>query len=160
MKKVGLRLMGLCLAVSLGTGLASVGKPGTAPTAGETAKTPVEAGAEAAGEADGVTRGLEVYRTQYCGTCHTLKAAGTLGIFGPPHDAIGVIAGARIQDPHYHGEAKTAEAYLIESILNPRVYLVPGYSFTYHHMPAYTALSETDLDALVTMLLAQTGVRQ
>ena len=133
------------LVIGLGTGLVlALSKP------------PVNAAAEAAV----IARGLDVYHAQYCGICHSLTAAGTTGTFGPPHDAVGVIAQARIQDLHYHGKATTAAAYIRESILNPQAYLVPGYALTYHHMPAYTSLSENDLDALVTMLLGQTGTRR
>ena len=109
---------------------------------------------------DTLTQGLEVYQTLYCGTCHTLRAAGTEGAFGPPHDALGVIAGARIQDPNYHGEAASAEAYIRESIVSPTAYLVPGYGLSYHHMPAYTSLNEEDLGALVKVLLEQTGAQR
>jgi mono/diheme cytochrome c family protein len=102
-----------------------------------------------------LTRGFEVYKGSYCGICHTLPAAQTAGVFGPPHAGIGVIATARIQDANYTGSATTAEAYLRESISDPEAYTVPGYAGSVHRMPAYTTLSDEDLTALVYMLLQQ-----
>lgn len=39
-----------------------------------------------------MARGLAVYQSYYCGACHQLDAAGSKGVFGPPHNAMGVIA--------------------------------------------------------------------
>lgn len=102
-----------------------------------------------------VARGLELYRQQYCGTCHKLDKADTGGIFGPPHNGIGAIAAQRIRDEAYTGRATTAEDYLRESLVDPGRYLVPGFENTRYRMPAYTHLSETDLNALVQMLLRE-----
>jgi hypothetical protein len=49
----------------------------------------------------------------------------------------------------------TATEYIRESILNPSIYLVEGYEQSRHHMPAFTHLSEADVEALVQMLLQQ-----
>lgn len=102
-----------------------------------------------------IAAGLEVYLKQYCGVCHRLDAAETTGPFGPPQDEVGTIAAQRISDPSYAGQATTAEEYIRESILDPATYLVPGYPGGRYRMPAYTGLSEADLDALVQMLLDQ-----
>lgn len=99
-------------------------------------------------------RGVDVYLEQSCGTCHALGLAGTRGPFGPPHDAMGVIAAARVLDPGYRGEATDAAGYVRESIVAPLAYVVPGYAGTYHRMPAYTFLNDADLDALVALLSA------
>jgi hypothetical protein len=82
-----------------------------------------------------------------------LDAAGAGGIFAPPHNGMGSLAEQRIRDAGYTGTATTAEAYIRESILDPTIYLVPGYEHTRYHMPAYTTLPQADLDALVQMLL-------
>ena len=102
--------------------------------------------------------GLEVYKIYYCGLCHQDTAAGTEGIFGPPHDGVAVIAQARILDPNYSGSAETAEAYLKESMLEPELYVVPGYELARHRMPAYKHMSAEELDALVYFLLHQKEV--
>ena len=102
-----------------------------------------------------VEHGLELYQASYCGVCHTLDAAGTKSIFGPPHNALSVIAGARISDASYTGTAKTAEDYIRESITHPDAYIVPGYAVSKYRMPAFINLSQENLDALVQMLLQQ-----
>jgi hypothetical protein len=102
-----------------------------------------------------VSRGLEVYRQQYCGICHQLSVAETAGKFGPAHDAMGVVAEQRLGAPGYNGAATTPGEYILESLINPKAYLVPGYELTSHHMPAYAHLEQGDLEALVQMLLHQ-----
>jgi len=106
-------------------------------------------------EGDMLSRGLAVYNAQYCGTCHTLKAAGSSGAFGPTHDGMGTVAAARVGDPGYHGEATDAAAYILESITDPDAYLPADYAGSRYRMPAFTELSEADLDALVQFLLSQ-----
>jgi nitric oxide reductase subunit C len=102
-----------------------------------------------------VTRGQEVYRAQFCGTCHALASVGTGGRFGPTHDGVGAAAEERIQDPAYGGSAQTAEQYLLESILDPGAYRVPGFGGTRFVMPSYGHLPEEDIEALVQMLLRE-----
>jgi len=101
-----------------------------------------------------IARGVEVYREQGCGVCHSLAQAGTGGVFGPSHDGVGGRAEARVHDPRYHGKATTGREYLKESILDPAAYRVPGFEITRFAMPAYTGISDEDLDALVAMLAA------
>jgi mono/diheme cytochrome c family protein len=100
-------------------------------------------------------QGMKVYQEQYCGICHQLDAASTAGRFGPTHNGFAQTAEQRIRDPQYTGEAATAGEYIRESILSPELYLVKGYEHSSHHMPAYTNLSGTDLDAVVQLLLLQ-----
>jgi hypothetical protein len=99
--------------------------------------------------------GVIVYRTNYCGVCHELPAAGTRGTFGPSHVGMGAIAAERIADPAYGGQATSPAEYLAESILQPTAYLVPGYATTAHPMPSFAHLPEADITALVNLLLAQ-----
>lgn len=97
--------------------------------------------------------GVEVYLQSYCGACHALASAGTAGAFGPSHDDARAQAEERLRDPNYRGAATTAEEYIRESIVDPGVYLVPGYAATPHRMPAYGNLSDEALDALVALLM-------
>ncbi|NDJ60695.1 MAG: cytochrome c, partial [Chloroflexi bacterium] len=99
-----------------------------------------------------VERGISIYRAQYCGSCHTLDAANTRGIFGPAHDNAAADAAAHLQAPNYSGEAATVEDYLRESIVNPLVFYTPGYEATNHHMPAFGHLPAEDIDAMIYML--------
>lgn len=101
-----------------------------------------------------VMRGLEVYRQQYCGTCHRFDRAETSGIFGPPHDNFAVIAEQRIREDVYTGNATTAAEYVRESIADPDVYIVPGYAAGWHRMPPDIDLAPEDLEALVQLLLS------
>ena len=111
--------------------------------------------ADTAKQESPVASGLEVYRAQYCGVCHTLDAAETRGPFGPTHNGIATTAARRVTDPGYTGNATTAEEYIRESITDPAVYVVPGSTLGRYGMGAYTMLSETELDALVQFLLEQ-----
>ena len=102
-----------------------------------------------------IADGQEIYLKQYCGICHQLDALETRGTFGPTHDGIAQRAAERIRDPQYHGQAQTAAEYLMESLIDPTIYIVPEYHLTSHPMPDYSYLSEEDLQALVALLLQQ-----
>lgn len=99
--------------------------------------------------------GQKVYLKNYCGVCHVLTAAGTRGMFGPPHDHIAATAVQRLADPNYGGTATTAAEYLRESIVDPKAYAAGGYTNTPHPMPPYAHLPQADIDALVFFLLQQ-----
>lgn len=102
-----------------------------------------------------VSRGIEVYRENYCGSCHTLAVANTRGTFGPNHDAAATIAAEHLSSPNYPGNASTVPAYIRESILNPALFYTPGYEATNHHMPAFTHLTPAEIEAMVYMLSRQ-----
>ena len=106
-------------------------------------------------DADLIAQGVQVYRSAYCGVCHTLAPANTRGSFAPNHDHVATAAQEHLADPSYNGSATTVAEYLMESLLTPQRYLVPGYELSPHAMPAFSHLSETDLNALVAMLSAQ-----
>ena len=108
-----------------------------------------------ANSTDLAAQGMAIYRQQYCGICHQLTATGSGGTFGPSHNGMGTLAAQRIADATYHGTATTAAEYLHESLVDPLVYIVPGYELTSHRMPIYTFLPESDLAALVEFLLQQ-----
>lgn len=100
-----------------------------------------------------IADGQEIYLKQYCGICHQLDALETRGTFGPTHNGIAQRAAERIQDPNYHGHAQSAAEYLMESLIEPTIYIVPEYALTSHPMPDYSYLDEADLEALVVLLL-------
>ncbi|MEN8145883.1 MAG: hypothetical protein ABFS14_13165 [Gemmatimonadota bacterium] len=152
----GLRLAPVLL------GLVAACAPGSQPESRPDAGTSVDTTPAQEGEApdsapvsQSAADGLAVYASQYCGVCHELGSAESVGTSGPTHDAIGTIAAQRIADSRYTGEATTAEAYMRESIVAPMAYIVPGYEVTLYRMPAYTNLSEPELEALVQMLLKE-----
>lgn len=102
-------------------------------------------------------RGIQVYRQNYCGTCHELDAAETWGNFGPSHNASGLVAQRYIDNGDYTGPATNAEEYLYEAIVDPMSFMTPGYQGGAHPMPAFVHLPEEDLDALVYLLVNQRG---
>ena len=104
---------------------------------------------------DLVTAGLAVYGKQYCGTCHVLDTAGSTGAFGPTHNGMAAIAAQRVRNPNFTGSASTAEEYILESIVDPTVYVVSGYERSRSRMPAYGNLSEVEIGALVNLLLQE-----
>ena len=106
-------------------------------------------------DAEQIAYGIEVYRSQYCGMCHTLTVASTGGTFGPSHDGIGTIAEERIQAEAYTGKATTAEDYLRESIVEPAIFRVPEFSLSNHQMPPYSHLPAEDIEAMVYLLINQ-----
>lgn len=107
-------------------------------------------------DASMVDRGRTLYVEHHCGVCHALATVGAEGFFGPPHDAMGDVAAARVASRDYEGDATDAAGYIRESIVDPQAYVVPGFALTRHPMPAYD-LPEEDLDALVAFLMAQRG---
>ena len=69
----------------------------------------------------------ELFRRAGCPVCHTIPGIeGAMGKVGPPL-TVGTSGPQRLADPNYRGRARTVREYVIESILNPSVYVVPGY---------------------------------
>ncbi len=64
-------------------------------------------------------------------------------------------AATYIADEDYTGDATTVDDYIRESIVNPKAYFTPGYAVSNHAMPAYTNLTEEQLDAVVYMQAQQ-----
>ncbi len=102
-----------------------------------------------------VIDGLELYRQQNCSTCHRLDAAGAYGKLGPTHNGLVDTAETRLHDPYYTGAATSPAEYIRESIVKPEIYLVTGYNSPRQKMPAFTNLSQVELEALVQFLLQQ-----
>jgi hypothetical protein len=61
-----------------------------------------------------------------CTVCHTIPGIPGEGRVGPKLD-LGRTGPTRLADPHYRGQAATVHEYVIESILSPGAYVVPGY---------------------------------
>lgn len=62
-----------------------------------------------------------------CPVCHTIPGIRAAeGRVGPKLD-LGRTGPVRLADPRYRGQATTVHEYVIESILNPGVYVVAGY---------------------------------
>ena len=69
----------------------------------------------------------EIFTRAGCAVCHTVPGIpGADGRVGPPL-LLGATGPARLVDPTYRGHAKTVHDYVIESVIEPGVFVVPGY---------------------------------
>ncbi|HKT34510.1 MAG TPA: hypothetical protein VJR03_06730 [Nitrospira sp.] len=92
-----------------------------------------------------------------CPVCHRIPGiAGADGRVGPPL-MLGTTGRERLQDPSYHGRARTVHEYIVESVLEPEVFVVPGYPAG--AMPTWygAKLSALALEKIATHLEAQMG---
>ena len=92
--------------------------------------------ADAGGEGDGngglLTTGTEslpkIFEKAQCIVCHTVPgiSGAAEGEFGPEL-YMKANAPKRISDPGYHGAATSVREYIMESIIDPNLYVVPGF---------------------------------
>lgn len=69
----------------------------------------------------------EIFTRAGCAVCHTVPGIpGADGRVGPPL-LLGATGPARLADPSYRGHAQTVHEYVIESVVEPGVFVVPGY---------------------------------
>ena len=69
----------------------------------------------------------EIFTKAGCLVCHTVPGiSGADGRVGPPL-LLGATGPARLADPAYRGRAKTVREYVIESVIEPGVFVAPGY---------------------------------
>ncbi len=69
----------------------------------------------------------EIFMKAGCSVCHTIPGIpGADGRVGPPL-LLGTTGLARLADPSYRGHAQTVHDYVIESVIEPGVFVVPGY---------------------------------
>jgi cytochrome c oxidase subunit II len=88
--------------------------------------------------------GLSAFNTNLCSSCHTLSAAGATGTTGPDLDKL----------VSYAKQAKQPlAAFVHQSIVDPGAYVQPGYPNGVMPTNFASALTKTQLDALVTFLV-------
>jgi len=69
----------------------------------------------------------EIFTKAGCAVCHIVPGIpGADGRVGPPL-ILGATGAARLTDSGYGGQAKTVREYVIESVIEPGVFVVPGY---------------------------------
>jgi len=69
----------------------------------------------------------EIFTKAGCSVCHTVPGIpGADGRVGPPL-LLGATGPVRLADPAYRGNAKTVHDYVIESVIEPGMFVVPGY---------------------------------
>jgi hypothetical protein len=69
----------------------------------------------------------EIFTKAGCAVCHIVPGIpGAEGRVGPPL-TLSATGPARLVDPSYRGHAKTVHDYVIESVIEPGLFVVPGY---------------------------------
>lgn len=69
----------------------------------------------------------ELFVRAGCPICHQIPGiAGANGQVGPPL-WLGKTGVTRLADPRYRGQAQTVRDYIVESIVSPGTYVVPGF---------------------------------
>jgi mono/diheme cytochrome c family protein len=99
------------------------------------------------------TKGEALATSQGCVGCHVTTTTGPAWLPKPGQPGIGARAETRFTEADYTGKATSAEQYLLESIVNPSAFIVPGFDAV--HMPATFGQSLTAQDAadLIAYLL-------
>ncbi len=95
-----------------------------------------------------------------CAVCHTIPGIpGAQGKVGPML-VLGSTGAQRLADPQYRGNATTPHEYVVESILEPGAYVVPGYPD--RAMPRWYGqkLSALAVEKIAAYLLAQSAAGQ
>lgn len=99
----------------------------------------------------------EIFTKAGCSVCHTVPGiSGADGRVGPPL-LLGATGPTRLADPSYRGHAKTVREYVIESVLEPGLFVVPGYPSS--TMPIWygAKLSALALEKIASYLERQGG---
>jgi hypothetical protein len=92
-----------------------------------------------------------------CPVCHRIPGiAGAEGRVGPPL-WLGTTGPQRLADPAYRGRATTVHEYIVESVVEPRAFVVPGYPA--ETMPTWygAKLSAMALEKIALYLEEQTA---
>ena len=70
---------------------------------------------------------VEIFTKVGCPVCHVIPGIpGASGQVGPAL-TLGVTGRQRLADPLYRGKATTVHEYVVESVVTPSVFVVPGY---------------------------------
>lgn len=100
---------------------------------------------------------VEIFTKAGCPVCHTIPGIpGATGQVGPLL-TLGVTGAQRLADPSYRGTARTVHEYVVESVVDPSVFVVPGYPE--RTMPAWygAKLSALAVEKIAEYLEQQTG---
>jgi mono/diheme cytochrome c family protein len=102
-------------------------------TAPDRAQAPVLAGPPVGTDiaqqlpAGDAAKGEALATSQGCVGCHVASTTGPAWLPTPDQPGIGARAETRPNEPDYTGAATTPEQYLLESIVQPQVHIVPGF---------------------------------
>ncbi len=92
-----------------------------------------------------VSEGKQLFAANGCGSCHTLKAAGSDGTIGPNLD---------------QGLKGQTTSFIRESIVDPNAEITKGFPADTMPQTFGQQLSPSQLDALVAFLASSTGAKQ
>lgn len=152
-RAVVLLVIGLVLLYALWT----LQRPSPSPSA----TNPIAPGAALTPERIPLVTGEEpiadIFTRAGCVVCHVIPGIpDARGQVGPPL-FLGTTGEQRLQDPAYQGQAKTVREYVVESVLEPRRFVVPGYPDL--TMPTWygSKLSALALEKIAAYLEQQTG---
>lgn len=98
----------------------------------------------------------EIFVRAGCPVCHAIPGVpGADGRVGPKL-VLGTTGAQRLNDPAYRGQARTIHDYVVESVLEPERFIVPGYPG--RTMPAWygSKLSALALEKIAAYLEKQT----
>lgn len=101
---------------------------------------------------------IDIFTRAGCPVCHAIPGIpGANGQVGP-RLALGTTGAQRLTDPGYRGLAKTVHDYVVESVLEPGRFVVPGYPE--RTMPTWygSKLSAAALEKIATYLEQQTDL--
>jgi len=151
---ITLVVIGLVLLYAIWTLRAPTPSPAPQTTAGPVAvealtpeKVPLATGEEPV---------IDIFIHAGCPVCHMIPGIpGANGRVGP-RLVLGTTGEQRLRDPGYGGQAKTVHDYVVESVLEPRRFVVPGYPE--QTMPTWygSKLSALALEKIATYLEQQT----
>ena len=100
---------------------------------------------------------VEIFTKAGCPVCHRIPGIpGANGQVGPPL-TLGVTGAQRLVDPSYQGRASTVHEYVVESVVDPSAFVVPGYPE--RTMPVWygAKLSALALEKIAEYLEHRTG---
>lgn len=100
---------------------------------------------------------VEIFTKAGCPVCHAIPGIpGAAGQVGPPL-TLGMTGAQRLADPSYRGRASTVHEYIVESVVDPSVFVVEGYPE--RTMPVWygAKLSALALEKIAEYLEHQTG---
>jgi cytochrome c2 len=97
--------------------------------------------------------GAKLFEANGCQACHSFKDGEK--IIGPSLYHAGSVGANRIKGADYRGKAKTAEDYIRESILDPNLYVVPGFPSGVMVQDFAKKVSSQDIDDLVAFVLTK-----
>ncbi|WP_447974357.1 c-type cytochrome [Nitrospira sp. Kam-Ns4a] len=115
-------------------------------------ETPVQVTPESVPLVTGEETVSTIFTKAGCAVCHTIPGIpGADGRVGPKL-VLGTTGPERLANPKYRGKAKTVREYIVESVLDPGAYEVPG--FPKRAMPRWYGqkLSAAALDKIAAYL--------